>query len=153
VPLVIPVTTPVDGSTVATDGVPLLQLPLGVPDLLNTMLDPAHTEVGPVIVPALATLLTTIGKAVLVVPQPFVTVYVMVAFPAATPVTAPVDAFTVATSGVPLVQVPFASPLLLSGEIAPTQIGEVPEIVPAFGAAFTVTVVWAVCVPQLFVML
>ena len=63
----------------------------------------------------------------------------MIEVPAATPVTAPVEEPIVATAGVAEVQVP---PFIveLSVEDPFEQIAVVPEIVPAEGAAVTVTV-------------
>jgi hypothetical protein len=66
-------------------------------------------------------------------------VYVITEVPAATPVTAPVLELIVATAGVPEVQAPPVT-LELSVEDPFEQIAVVPEIVPAEGAAVTVTV-------------
>ena len=64
----------------------------------------------------------------------------MVAVPVATPVTTPVDAFTVATAALLVDQAPPALPLLENVVVPATQIPCVPLKVPAFGAAVTVTV-------------
>ena len=63
----------------------------------------------------------------------------MVAVPAATPVTRPVEVSMVATAGVLLVQLP---PEMVDAKVdVPfTQISSVPLSVPAVGAAVTVTV-------------
>ena len=63
----------------------------------------------------------------------------MVAVPAVTPVTTPVEAFTVATTVLLLLHVP---PVLLelNEVVLPTQTAWVPLKVPAFGTAETVIV-------------
>ena len=83
-------------------------------------------------------LLTVIDFVALAVPQLLVTVYFMVAVPAATPVTTPVPEFTVATAVLLLLQLPPLVPLLVNVVVDPAQTVEEPLIVPAFGAAFTV---------------
>ena len=71
------------------------------------------------------------------------------ALPVATPVTTP-ELLTVATEVLLLLHVP---PLTLSVNevILPTDTVEVPVIVPADGAAFTITEAVALAVPQLLV--
>ena len=71
----------------------------------------------------------------------------MVEFPAATPVTMPVAAPTVATDVVLLLQVPPAI-LLLKLMVAPAHTVEAPLIVPALGTGSTVMVADAVADPQ-----
>ena len=139
-PAATPVTTPVAAFTVATDGVRLLQLPPLMPLLVNVVVEPTHTVEAPLTVPALAAGFTVITLFELNVPQLLVTVYFIVALPAATPVTKPVVAFTVATDGVRLLQVPPLVPLLEYVVVNPTQIVEAPLTVPAFRAAFIVTI-------------
>ena len=73
----------------------------------------------------------------------------MVAVPAATPVTIPVDP-TVATDVVPEVHAPPLVPSL-NAVVAPAHNVAVPEIVPAPGTVFTVTTVVALALPQLLV--
>jgi hypothetical protein len=69
-----------------------------------------------------------------------VTVYVIVTVPAATPVTTPVDGLTVAFEVSPLVNVPPVTVELYS-VLPDMQMFCVPESVPAFAGAITVTVV------------
>ena len=64
----------------------------------------------------------------------------MLVVPAESAVTSPVDAFTVATEVLLLLQVPPASPLLLYVAVWPIQSGEVPLTVPALAFGFTVKV-------------
>jgi hypothetical protein len=73
---------------------------------------------------------------------------VIVAVPAATAVTTPEEAFTVATASSLLVQAPPASPFELKVVVPLEQIACVPLIVPALGAAVTVTVLVAVSFAQ-----
>jgi hypothetical protein len=69
---------------------------------------------------------------------------VIVAVPAATAVTTPVELFTVATPASLLVQAPPASPFELKVVVPLEQIACVPLIVPALGAVVTVTALVAV---------
>ena len=71
----------------------------------------------------------------------------MTEVPAATPVTAPVEALMVATAGVAEDQAPPVTEEL-KVEVPLEQIAVVPEIVPAEGAAVTVTVVVVVAFAQ-----
>ena len=112
-PVAIPVTTPVVGFTEATPVLLLLQLPPEGPVLLNVAVALIQTVAAPLTVPAFGSGFTAINCVALLVPQLLVTVYVIVAFPGDTPVTAPVAGFTVATEGVTLLQVPPLTPLLL----------------------------------------
>ncbi len=61
------------GLTVATAGVPLLHVPPMAPLLLIMMVEPAHTEDAPFIVPALGSVLIAIVNDALEVPQLLVT--------------------------------------------------------------------------------
>ena len=72
----------------------------------------------------------------------------MVAFPAATPVTTPVDVFTVAAALLLLLQLPPSVPLLVNVVVEPAHTVEVPLTVPAFGRAFTLIFADSVAVPQ-----
>jgi hypothetical protein len=63
-----------------------------------------------------------VAVALVVQGEVAVTVYVMVAVPAATPDIAPVEAFTVATAGLLEVQEPPVLPLLVKVVVPPTQI-------------------------------
>jgi hypothetical protein len=101
VPLVMPVTTPVEAPMVATAGVVLDHTPPGVA-LLRVPGVPTHTIPLPVI-GAGAGVAITVTTAVT---APDATLYVMVAVPAETPVTMPVDEPIDATDGVLDVQVP-----------------------------------------------
>ena len=69
--------------------------------------------------------------------------------PALTPATAPVEALIVATAGVAEDQLPPVTEEV-SEEVPLAQIAVVPEIVPAEGAAVTVTVLVAVALGQPF---
>ena len=71
----------------------------------------------------------------------------MIALPAATPVTRPVEVSMVATAGALLVHLP---PEMVDAkvEVPFTQISSVPLSVPAVGAAVTVTVCVAVALAQ-----
>ena len=71
----------------------------------------------------------------------------MTEVPAATPATAPVEALIVATAGVAEDQLP---PVIVEVRVDDTleQIAVVPEIVPADGAAVTVTVAVVVAFAQ-----
>ena len=100
--------------------------------------------------PALRTGFTAILADAVAVPQGVVDVYLIVAVPAATPVTKPVVAFTVATAVLLLLQVPPLRPLLLNVAFAPAQTVAAPLTVPALGSAFTVIIFVAAEVPQLF---
>ena len=71
----------------------------------------------------------------------------MTEVPAATPATAPVEALIVATAGVAEDQLPPVTEEE-SVEVPLEQIAVVPEIVPADGAAVTVTVLVAVALPH-----
>ena len=62
----------------------------------------------------------------------------IVADPAATPVTTPVAAFTVATRLLLLLQLPPAVPLLVNVVTEPAQSGDEPLTTPAFGRALMV---------------
>ena len=137
VPALIPETFP-EELTDAMEGELLLHEPPGI-SLLKLIKLPTHTVVGPVIVPADGDGFTVIPADVLAVPQPVVTVYVMVALPAATPVITPVVEFTVAAAVLLLLQLPLVLPLLVNVVDKPAQTAAAPVIVPAFGSAVTVT--------------
>ena len=72
----------------------------------------------------------------------------MVEVPAETPVTTLVEAFTVATALLDDVQAPPVAPLLVNVVLPVEHIDCVPLIVPAFGAAVTVTALIAVAFAQ-----
>ena len=102
-----------DEFTVAAAVLLLLQLPPPVPLLVNVAVDPTQTVAAPLTMPAKAAGFTVITLFELNVPQLLVTVYLIVELPAATPVTTPVAAFTVATDVLRLIQLPPALPLLI----------------------------------------
>ena len=138
-PAATPVTKPVVVFTVATDGVTLLQLPPVVPLLVYVVVDPAHTAAAPLTVPAFGIAFTVINFVALAVPQLLVMVYLIVAVPDATPVITPVLAFTVATDGVRLLQLPPLVPLLEYVVVEPIQTADAPLTVPPFGIEIIVT--------------
>lgn len=70
VPPVTPLTTPVDATTVATAVLLLSHVP-PVAELVNVIVVPVQTTVGPERVPALGKLPTVIPFAALAVPQAF----------------------------------------------------------------------------------
>lgn len=119
--------------------------------LLNVIVEPAHTAEGPLIVPAFRPGLTEIFDEADEAPHVVDIVYVIVALPAATPVTTPVAAFTVADEVLLLLQVPPLVPLLVNGVDVPIHIVAAPLTTPAVGTIFTVTSFVAVEVTQLFV--
>jgi hypothetical protein len=132
VPAETPVTNPVP-ETVATPG---LEEVHGVPG--SGLPDPVSCTVPPIQIgelPLIVGFAFTVTKTV--VWHPFELVYVIVALPAATPVTRPVPE-TVATPGFELTHgfTPAGVGDPVSCTVAPTQIGALPEIV---GSAFTVT--------------
>lgn len=73
----------------------------------------------------------------------------MVAEPAATPVTSPVVAFTMAAAVLLLLQLPPPVPLLVNMAVDPTHNVVAPVTVPACGRSPTVTTVDAMAKPQL----
>jgi hypothetical protein len=149
-PAATPVTTPEEALTVATLVLELDQVPPLTVEL-NVVVPPIQALVVPERVPAEpALLIVTCAVAVAVEEEQGavpVTVYVIVAFPAATPVTTPEEALTVATLVLELDQVP---PLTveLNVEVPLTQKLVVPLMVPAVGGALTVTVRVAVALAQ-----
>ena len=72
----------------------------------------------------------------------------MVAVPAATPVTTPVESLTVAMPVLPDVHVPPLVPFVVNVVVEPEHIACVPLRVPALGAVVTVTVRVAVAFEQ-----
>ena len=131
------------------EGELLLHVPPGI-SLLKLIEEDTQTEAGPVIVPADGDGLTVIPDELLAVPQTVVTLYVMVALPAATPITTPVDEFTVATAVLLLLQLPPVLPLLVNVVARPAHTAVAPFIVPALAVALTVTNCVVFEVPQLF---
>jgi len=118
--------------------------------LENVVVPATQIPCVPLTVPALGAAVTVTVRVAVALEQPPVpvTVYVIVAVPAATPVTTPVEAFTVATAASLVDQAPPALPLLVNVVVPATQMPCVPLKVPAFGAAVTVTVRVAVALEQ-----
>ena len=108
--------------------------------LVNAVVDPSHTSVVPVIA-ATTGIASTVTVVVTELTHPvlLVTVYVIVAFPAATPVTTPL-ASTVAVAVLDVDQTPFAV-VLAKAVVAPTHTDVVPVIAATVGNALIVTVV------------
>lgn len=154
-PAATPITTPLVALIDATPGLLLLQVPPTLPLLVRVVDNPAQTVVVPLMVPASGSGFTVTRCVALDVPQIAAepTVYIIVAFPAATPVTTPVVALTVATPGVVLVHVPPLFPLALKLMVDPAHTADAPLIVPASGSEFTVTTMEATDEPQLLVTL
>src|SRR5580765_1037891 len=114
VPAATAVTSPVDAFTVATEVLVLLHAPPASPLVVYVAVAAIQSGEVPLTVPAFA-----FGLIVIVLnedtglPQPLFTVYVISAVPAATAVTSPVDAFTVATEVLVLLHTPPGVPLLV----------------------------------------
>ena len=87
---------------------------------------------------------TILVSIVLLQPPVPVSEYVITDVPGETAVITPVDELTVATAVVPDVHVPPVLPLLVNVVVPLGQMACVPLIVPALGAAVTVTVLVAV---------
>jgi len=140
VPADTPVTEPFVVPTVAMSVAELVHVP-PVVVLVHACELPTQMGVVPAMVCVIGAVMVTVLVAVFTHP-PTVTEYVMVAFPADTPVTVPFEAPTVATAVDELVHVP---PLVVLVHVwdEPTHIGVVPVIVCAIGAVM-VTVCVAV---------
>jgi hypothetical protein len=137
VPAATPVTTPVEASTVAT-ALDDDQTPPAVA-LVNVVAEPAHTSVVPLIAATTGRALTvTACVTKLVQPFAFVMVYVIVAVPAETPLTTPVEASTVAVAVLDDVQTPPAG-VLASVVVAPAHTLVVPVIAVTTGKVLIVT--------------
>lgn len=144
-----PALTPVTVPELFTEAMEAL-LVLHVPPLVvstKTVLKPAQTDEAPVILPAEGAALTVIDLVATAVPQIPVTEYEIVTVPAATGITIP-PVLTVANDGLLLVQVP-PDTELVRVIVVPVQAVEAPDIVPAFGEAFTTILLVTVIVPQL----
>ena len=140
--------TPVDEFTIATRLLLLLQLPPLVPLLVNVVTEPAHKVAEPLTRPALGRALMVILDDEAELPQVPLTVYVMVAEPADTPVTTPVNGFTVAAAVLLLLQEPPPVPLLVNIAVRPSHNAAAPLTVPALGTLPMVTRADALAVPQ-----
>ena len=136
VPADTPVTVPVIEFTVATDAFDVVHTPPEVV-LVKIVLEPIHAFVVPPIAASVGNAVTfTVACAFDV--QPFVvTVYVIVALPADTPVTTPL-ASTVATAVFDDVQTPFEV-ALESAVVEPAHTSVVPVIAATTGRGLTVT--------------
>jgi hypothetical protein len=130
VPAETPVTIPVDEPTVALAVLLLIHEPPPVV-LANVVDDPAHIVAVPVIA---ATELLTVTILLALVPHPVE--YVILAVPAVTPETTPVEELTVAIARLELVHVPLATELL-NVTVDEGHSTDVP--VMAAGTPFTVT--------------
>src|SRR5664280_3021942 len=113
------VTKPVAEFTVATRLLLLLQLPPMAPLLDKALVAPEQMVVVPLMVPADGIELIVIFAVDKALPQVPVTVYAIVAEPAATPVTTPVVASTVAAAILLLLQLPPPVPLLVNVAVLP----------------------------------
>jgi len=139
VPAATAVTKPVLASTVATEVLVEDHAPPASPLLEYVAVCPTVSGEVPLIVPTFTLgFTTTFCCALTGAPHPDDTVYVMVAVPALTPVTCPVEALTVAMEVFELLHVPPDVPLLVKLVEAPMQIGDEPETVPADTLALTV---------------
>jgi hypothetical protein len=150
VPAPTPVITPVEALTVATPVASEVHAPPALPLLENVVVPATQIPCVPLKVPAFGVAVTVTERVAVALEQPPVpvTVYVMFAVPALTPVITPVEALTVATPVASEVHAPPALPLLENVVVPPTQIPCVPLKVPALGAAVTVTVRVAVALEQ-----
>jgi hypothetical protein len=126
---------------VATAVLVLLQLPPGLPLLVNTAVESSHNGVVPLTVPAFPFGLTVKDfNAVALHP----TVYIIFIVPFDTAETNPVAGLTVATAVLLLLQLPPASPEVVKVAVDPIHNGEVPLTVPAFAFGLTFNIVVAV---------
>jgi hypothetical protein len=95
--------------------------------------EPEHNEAAPLTVPAFGSAVMVMLADELELPQVLLTVYVMVAEPAAIPVTVPVTGSTVAAALLLLLQLPPPVPLLANIAVEFVHKIDVPVTVPAFG--------------------
>jgi hypothetical protein len=142
-----PVTSPVMEFTVATAASSLVHTPPDVV-LVKIVVDPTHALFVPPMAASVGNALTFTVACALETQLLVVTVYVIVAVPAATPVTTPVLEFTVATDALDDVQTPFAV-ALVKVVVEPAHTSVVPLIAATTGIALIVTVVLAVAVQPL----
>jgi hypothetical protein len=112
--------------------------------LVSPIVLATHTLPLLVIVPAFGNGLTVIVAFVLTVPHPLVTIYVITALPADTPVSILPDIDTVPLA---LLQVPPAD-VLVSPIVLPTHTLPALVIVPALGSGLIVIVAFVLAVPQ-----
>jgi hypothetical protein len=144
-----PVTIPVPAPIVATEALREDQVPPTVVSL-NVVVLPIQTFKPPVIGPGAAGMsFTVIPRIEDAEPQMLVTIYDIVGVPAATPVTAPVDGWTVANKLLLLLHDP---PAVVSDNVieVATQTLVAPKIAPGVaGALITVSFLKAKAEPQL----
>jgi len=146
VPLLTPYTIPVADPTVPTGVLLLLQVPVP-PDAvasLRLIVNPTHTLVVPVIVPATGDTFTNTFAVVVADPQyKLVSVYSITVVPGLTPYTTPVVDPTVPTGVLLLLHVPVPPDAdgLVNERVNPTHTGPAPTMAPASGDTFTVTIV------------
>lgn len=133
-PADIPVTTPLAEPMVATAGVAELHTPPGVA-LISGVVAPEHTLERPFIARGVILTITMADRA-----QPVANVYTIVAVPAPMPETRPDVAFTVATVGARLLQVPPVD-VQARAVVRPVQTARAPVMVA--GSGLTVMVVVA----------
>jgi hypothetical protein len=140
------VITPVELFTVATATSPLVHTPPASPLVLNVVVPFEQIACVPLSVPALgAAVIVTVLVAVSFEQPPLpVTTYLIVVVPAATGVTSPVLASTVATPVFNELKVPVMSPFEENVVVPSEQIDWVPDNEPAFGSVVTVTSLFAV---------
>jgi len=135
-PCCTPVTIPELAPMVAFVVVPLIHVPPGGSGVIVAVAA-THTAFTPVISGNALTVIILVADAG---PQSVVAVYDIVAVPAVMPVTVPV-AFTVAVSGLRLLHVPPATPLVNTIDEA-AQTEDEPDITPTEGRGLTV--IWSV---------
>ena len=118
---------------------------------LSVIVNPVHTDEGPLIVPATGVALTVILVVVVAEPQKaVVSVNDIVVVPALTPYTTPVVEPTVPTAVLLLLQVPVPPAADKSDNVIvkPEHTEPSPVIVPATGEAFTVTLAVVITEPH-----
>jgi hypothetical protein len=137
-------TTPV-ALTLATEALLLLQVPPVVASL-RVLVDPTHSVVRPLMLPATTEGSTTMSAVAIDVPHAVVMLYDMMAVPADTAVTRPV----VPTVAIDASLVPHTPPAMVSvnDRVAPAHMVVVPMISPGSGMVFTLTGRVATAVPQ-----
>jgi hypothetical protein len=120
--------------------------PLAFPFEVNVVVPLTQIESAPLTDPAFgAAVIVTVLVAVSFEQPPLpVTTYLIVVVPAATGVTSPVLASTVATPVFNELKVPVLSPSVVNVVVPSEQIDWVPDNEPAFGSVVTVTSLFAV---------
>jgi hypothetical protein len=123
VPAVTPLIAPVELFTVAIAVLSELQEPPAVPSLVNVVVPPTQIACVPLNIPAIGAAVTVTVRVAVTFEHPPVpvTVYVIVAVPAVTPLIAPVELFTVAIAVLSELQEPPAT-VELNAVLPPIQI-------------------------------